>query len=79
MLILMYAFIVLVLFLYCQVDFDVDNVQRRELVIFLQGIVLYYKRYYYYYIIIKNTSSYLCVKGRTRRREVNAGVMRSVS
>ena len=33
-LILMYAFIVLVLFFYCQADFDVDNVQRRELVIF---------------------------------------------
>ena len=30
-LILMYAFIVLVLF-GCQADFDVDNVQRRELV-----------------------------------------------
>ena len=32
MLILMYSFIVLVLF-DCQVDFDADNVQRRELVI----------------------------------------------
>ena len=32
-LILMYAFIVLVLF-DCQADFDADNVQRRELVIF---------------------------------------------
>ena len=34
MLILMYAFIVLVLFWGgdCQADFDVDNVQRRELV-----------------------------------------------
>ena len=33
-LILMYAFIVLVLFFFffCQADFDVDNVQRRELV-----------------------------------------------
>ena len=31
-LILMYAFIVLVLFSHCQVDFDVNNVQRRELV-----------------------------------------------
>ena len=31
MLILMYAFIKLVFF-DCQVDFDVDNVQRRELV-----------------------------------------------
>ena len=36
-LILMYAFIVLVLFVVvvdCKADFDVDNVQRRELVIF---------------------------------------------
>ena len=36
-LILMYAFIVLVLFFFffdCQADFDVDNVQRRELVNF---------------------------------------------
>ena len=36
-LILMYAFIVLVLFVVvvdCQADFDVDNVQRRELVNF---------------------------------------------
>ena len=31
----------------CQADFDVDNVQRRELVIFLRGIALY-KSYYYY-------------------------------
>ena len=31
-LILMYAFTVLVLFLDCQADFAVDNVQRRELV-----------------------------------------------
>ena len=36
MLTLMYAFIVLVLF-DCQVDFDVDNVQRRELVILFTG------------------------------------------
>ena len=37
MLIVMYAFIVLVpfcLFVDCQADFDVDNVQRRELVMF---------------------------------------------
>ena len=33
-LILIFAFIVLALFFDCQADFDVDNVQRRELVIF---------------------------------------------
>ncbi len=32
----------------CQVDFDVDNVQRRELVNFLRGIALY-KSYYRLY------------------------------
>ena len=31
-LILMYAFIILFFFFDCQADFDVDNVQRRELV-----------------------------------------------
>ena len=31
-LILMYAFIVLVLFSHCQVDFDVNNIQGLELV-----------------------------------------------
>ena len=38
MLILMCAFIVHVLFFDCQVDFDVDNVQRREFVDFY-GVV----------------------------------------
>ena len=47
MLIVMYEFIILVLFLYCQVDFDVDNVQRRELVNFY-GV----KRYITIIIII---------------------------
>ena len=47
MLILMYEFIVLMLFfLNCQVDFDVDNVQRRELVNIYGSKGALYKSYY---------------------------------
>jgi len=49
----------------CQVDFDVDNVQRRGLVKYVWGIALY-KSYYYYYnfsIIIV-----FCLQVRKKRK-----------
>ena len=44
-LILVYAFIVLLLFLDCQADFDVDNVQRRELVNVYELLLLLHNRH----------------------------------
>ena len=42
----MCAFIILVVFLDCQVDFDVANVQRRELVNLYRSKGALYKSYY---------------------------------
>ena len=62
MLILMYAFIVLVpfcLFVDCQADFDIDKIQRRELVN-VYGV----QRYIRVIIIISSVTLYSSHKGQ---------------